>query len=147
MVLDTLSLFLLTHRVIKDMVRLERKIDQSISRLEERINFLIPDHGSHLANDDVESISSSLSLLSNRMRFLSAGRETELLRYKVKTLEGENVELKRQVEQLQRAMGIITVAQNGICDTQVAGSSTSLISFTLSEDDDVVQEGKDYVEG
>uniref|UniRef100_A0A7S4JVP5 PNPLA domain-containing protein n=1 Tax=Odontella aurita TaxID=265563 RepID=A0A7S4JVP5_9STRA len=135
--------------VIKEMLRVETKIDRCIARLEERLDGLVPDGNgipphSH-DDDDVESISSSFVSGTNRLRFLSSHRETELLRQKVSTLERENVQLRGQVEQLQRAMGIVNSRQQQQKrDDVVELVSPSTISFTtVSEDsDEPKQQGK-----
>jgi len=125
--------------VIKDMIRLETKIDGCIARLEERYHALAPEYDAlRRWNDDADSISISSTLsVANRMRMASAGRETELLRQKVHTLERENVSLRRQVGQLQRALGIVNpptsprVGGKNMLDAPLIGG---VLSFTLNED-------------
>lgn len=125
--------------VIKDMIRLEAKIDGCIARLEERYHALAPEYDAlRRWNDDADSISiSSTVSVANRMRMASAGRETELLRQKVHTLERENVSLRRQVGQLQRALGIVNpptspgVGGKNMLDAPLIGG---VLSFTLNED-------------
>lgn len=119
--------------VIKEMIRIEHSLDLCLSRLEERRhNLSPPSHDSSnwtSVNDDVDSVtSSSVANLSvtNRVRFLSAGRETELLKAKVGTLERENSELRRQVEQLQRALGIIShAAEEKKSESPIEGDAIS----------------------
>lgn len=142
--------------VIKEMLRVECKIDKCIARLEQRLDDLVPDNNGagdalHAPDDDdVESIS-SYSVVSNRLRFLSSHREAELLRQKVQALERENARLRGQVGQLQRAMGIVSspsaqtqqltqTAQVRAADDGI--EATPSLSFNLSEDDEQ-QQGQD----
>lgn len=120
--------------VIKEMLRAECKIDQCISRLEKRLDDLVPDNDKLHTDDDVESISSYMSV-SNRLRILSSHREAELLRQKVHTLERENIQLRQQVEQLQRAIGIVTHQSRD--DIEL----TTSLSFNISEDEDIQDSG------
>lgn len=88
------------------MIRLERALDHSLRRLDERYMLLTPEHDLDLF-DDVESIvSGSLhaSSISNRVRFIGSGREAERLKHKVIKLEQENVALRRQLEDMQKKL-------------------------------------------
>jgi prefoldin subunit 5 len=93
------------------MLRIESTIDRCINRLNERVRSISSDHG--YLNDDVESVTSadgaSFSLASSSKaptRYLSqVHKETETLRSKVKSLEQENQDLRRRLDQLQQALG------------------------------------------
>jgi len=127
--------------VIRDMIRVESKIDQCITRLEERYHAISPDYDALLRwNDDADSISiSSTVSVANRFRMASASRETELLRQKVHTLERENVALRRQVTQLQHSLGIVnpptspSVGGKNFVDAPLVGG---VLSLTLTENDE-----------
>lgn len=81
------------------MLRLETAIDKCIKSLNERIDHLSPDNDW----DDVESITSATT---SRFKTLGARRENELLKQKVHSLELENLEMKKQLELMQRTYGI-----------------------------------------
>ena len=97
--------------VIREMLRIESTIDSGINRLTERVRLLSPDPAN--MNDDVESVTSadgaSFSLASSSKlvnRHLShVHKETECLKSKVKSLEQENLELRKKLDQLQQALG------------------------------------------
>jgi TAG lipase/steryl ester hydrolase/phospholipase A2/LPA acyltransferase len=95
---------------IRDMIRLEKALDDSLARLEDRIRRLHPD-GDWSFHDDVDSIASSSNILSSgsaRVRivgppppgFSSTFRETERMRRKMETLEEENRELRDTLDGL-----------------------------------------------
>jgi hypothetical protein len=84
------------------MLRLETAIDKCIKSLHERIDHLSPENDW----DDVESITSATN---SRYKTLGARRENELLKQKVHTLELENLEMKKQLESMQRKCGIKVV--------------------------------------
>ena len=128
--------------VIGDMIRVETKIDECITRLEERYHAMSPDYDAlrRWNNDDADSISISSTVgVANRFRMASAKRETELLRQKVHTLERENVALRRQVTQLQHSLGIVnpptspSVGGKNIVDAPLVGG---VLTFTLTENDE-----------
>ena len=81
------------------MLRLETAIDKCIKSLNERIDRLSPENDW----DDVESITSATT---SRFKTFSARRENELLKQKVHSLELENLEMKKQLELLQKKFGI-----------------------------------------
>lgn len=85
--------------VIQEMLRLETAIDKCIKGLNERIDRLTPDNDW----DDVESITSATT---SRFKTLGARRENELLKQKVLSLELENIEMKKQLELMQKKFGI-----------------------------------------
>ena len=89
----------LFYSVIKEMLRLEKAIDKCIRSLNETINNLSPDNDW----DDVESITSATT---SRHRTLGARRENELLKLKVHSLELENLEMKKQLESIQKKSGL-----------------------------------------
>jgi predicted RNase H-like nuclease (RuvC/YqgF family) len=98
------AFYFVSCSVIKDMIRLERAIDECLEALDERQRLLSPElDWSHYDGDDIESIASS-SRQSSAMsgRFFGFGREQEHLKKKVHTLEEENRELKRQLEEMRR---------------------------------------------
>jgi predicted acylesterase/phospholipase RssA len=98
--------------VIRDMIRLEKSLDECLTRLEDRARALQPD--SDWSNhDDVESIASSSYMAlgsANRVRIVGRPpsaireRDSERVRQKVGNLEHENLELRKQVEELQQLL-------------------------------------------
>lgn len=95
---------------IRDMIRLEKALDDSLARLEDRLRRLHPD-GDWSFHDDVDSIASSSNILSSgsaRVRivgppppgFSSTFRETERMRRKMESLEEENRELRDTLDGL-----------------------------------------------
>jgi TAG lipase/steryl ester hydrolase/phospholipase A2/LPA acyltransferase len=98
--------------VIRDMIRLEKSLDDCLTRLEDRARALQPD--SDWSNhDDVESIASSSYMAlgsANRVRIIGRPpsaireRDSERVRQKVGNLEHENLELRKQVEELQQLL-------------------------------------------
>lgn len=90
---------------IRDMIRLEKALDDSLARLEDRLRSLHPE-GDWSFHEDVDSIASSTNVLSTssgaRVRivgrpppgFSNTYRETERMRRKMENLEDENRELK-----------------------------------------------------
>ena len=85
--------------VIREMLRLERAIDQCIKSLNERLNKISPENDW----DDVESIA---SVTTSQYKKLGARRENELLKQRVHALELENLEMRKQLDYLQRTGGI-----------------------------------------
>jgi len=92
-------------RVLKEMLRIERSIDAGLSKLEQRLSSVRAGHDMHLPNDDIDSLSSAPDT-TYRAREPGLFREAELLKVKVKDLENENKQLRKQVMRLQRSMGI-----------------------------------------
>jgi regulator of replication initiation timing len=98
---------------IRDMVRLEKALDECLARLEERIRIQNPevDWSNH---DDVESIASSSAFVSStRVRIVGRphnsglairDREAERTRCQVKALEQENKSLKCELERLRQQL-------------------------------------------
>jgi len=91
--------------VIKEMLRLETSIDRCISRLSERMRQISPDSDFQNLNNDLVSDASA-----NHAYMFSAHRETELLKEKVESLESENTNLRKQLEQMSRAVGISMIS-------------------------------------
>lgn len=97
------------------MLRIESTIDRCIAQLTERVRLSSPDPIN--LNDDVDSVTSadaaSFSLASSSKvvhRHVShVHKETETLKSKVKSLEQENQELRKRLDQLQQAIGQRTV--------------------------------------
>lgn len=88
------------------MTRLESALDACLSRLQERFKTLIPE-SDWSGHDEVDSIASSSftnTHISNRVRFIGSGRESERLKHKVMTLERENLFLRQRVEDMEREM-------------------------------------------
>jgi hypothetical protein len=81
------------------MLRLERAIDKCIKSLNERLNKISPENDW----DDVESIA---SVTTSQYKKLGARRENELLKQRVHALELENLEMRKQLDYLQRTGGI-----------------------------------------
>lgn len=105
------------------MVRLEKALDESLSRLQDRYRLLADDKsgGDGYDDDDLDSIASSSVMMMNSAtnigsrRFFGMGsssREAERLKHKVMSLERENFGLKQQVAELQRLL------RNGITSSQ-----------------------------
>jgi hypothetical protein len=97
---------------IRDMIRLEKSLDDCLARLEARMRMLNPDVD-WSNQDDIESIESSSVVASvNRVRIIgrpSTGmtlrdRDAERLRRCVSGLERENQHLREELEQLQRQL-------------------------------------------
>jgi hypothetical protein len=112
--------------VIRDMIRLEKAVDECLTRLETRARALQPD--SDWSNhDDVESIASSSMIPSNRVRIIGRppsairDRDSEQVRQKVGVLEHENLELRKQVQELQKLL-----AQSGTGDAALKDSKDSI---------------------
>mmetsp|Transcript_25997 Transcript_25997/g.36443 ORF Transcript_25997/g.36443 Transcript_25997/m.36443 type:complete len:858 (+) Transcript_25997:1-2574(+) len=88
---------------IKDMTRLEIALDDCLNRLDQRFKTLIPES----EYDEIDSIASSslvTTSISNRVRFIGAGRESERLKAKVISLERENVDLKKRLEEMEQRL-------------------------------------------
>ena len=86
------------------MIRIESAIDKCLRRLDERLRLLSPDNDWQTLNDDVESIASLTHTSRSRTRMLSASREAELLKQKVRSLELENMDLRKNLEQIQKML-------------------------------------------
>ena len=98
-------------RVLKEMLRIERSIDAGLSKLEQRLSSVRAGHDMPLPNDDIDSLSSAPDT-TYRAREPGLYREAELLKVKVKDLENENKQLRKQVMRLQRSMGISSHSVN-----------------------------------
>lgn len=97
---------------IRDMMRLEKALDDCLNRLEDRMRTIAPDADWSM-HDDIDSIASS-SVIANssscRVKIVGRppiglsmrDRETERLRKSLNTLEKENTELRKQLEELKR---------------------------------------------
>jgi len=120
--------------VIKEMLRLETSIDRCISRLTERMHQVSPttDFSQNFNNDLVSDASASYA---SRAFMFSAHRETELLKEKVSSLEIENSNLRRQMEQMNRAVGISMLSS-------ALSKSPSQIEFVSYNYDEVMEEDK-----
>ena len=81
------------------MLRLERAIDKCIRSLNERLDKISPENDW----DDVESIA---SVSTSQYKKLGARRENELLKQRVHALELENLEMRKQLDYLQKTGGI-----------------------------------------
>lgn len=117
--------------VIKEMLRLETSIDRCISRLTERIQHVSPttDFSHH------DLLSDTSVSYANCSFMFSAHRETELLKEKVSSLEIENSNLRRQMEQMNRAVGISMLST-------ALSKSPSQIEFVSYNYDEVIEEDK-----
>mmetsp|Transcript_7646 Transcript_7646/g.10892 ORF Transcript_7646/g.10892 Transcript_7646/m.10892 type:complete len:977 (-) Transcript_7646:498-3428(-) len=106
-------------KCIKDMTRLEIALDNCLNRLDERFKTMIPESD----YDEVDSIASSslvTTSISNRVRFIGAGRESERLKTKVISLERENLELKKKLQEMERRL------IHGVVEDLSFGSPTDL---------------------
>jgi hypothetical protein len=97
--------------VIRDMIRLEKALDDCLSRLEARIRAMHPE-SEWSTNDDIESIESSsifASSAGHRVRIVGRpsngatlrDRDNERLRRLVSGLERENQKLRDELERLR----------------------------------------------
>jgi len=94
------------------MLRIESTIDRCIAQLTERVRLLSPTVETINMNDDVDSVTSadaaSYSLASSyrigggvhHRHSVHVVKETETLKSKVKSLEQENIELRKKLELL-----------------------------------------------
>jgi len=96
------------NRVIRDMIRLEKALDECLEKLKGRLN-----NDFHDDYDDVDSIASgglgstsgSGSIPNTRIvRFSVEDRRVEKLQAEVSRLEEENARLRQQVHDFQRKM-------------------------------------------
>jgi len=96
---------------IRDMIRLEKALDECLISLEQRVRELHPD-ADWSNHDDIESIASSSLMLnsSTRVRIIgrppSGGRdrEAEHVRQKMASLEQENKSLREQLAEMQKLL-------------------------------------------
>lgn len=99
---------------IRDIIRLEKSLDDCLARLEARMRVMNPDMDWASHNDDIESIASSSNMpsSSNRVRIVgrpplgpaSRDRDSEHLLQKVNGLERENHELEHENQQLREEL-------------------------------------------
>jgi len=137
---------------IKDMTRLEIALDDCLNRLDQRFKTLIPES----EYDEIDSIASSslvTTSISNRVRFIGAGRESERLKSKVISLERENLDLKKKLEEMEQRLihGVVQDLSFGNPTNSGSGlarstSTSSQLSSSSSEDEthkrSSTQEGK-----
>ena len=121
-------------RVLKEMIRIERSLDTGLAKLEERLNSIRSGYDIPLPNDDIDSLSSAPNT-AYRARLPGLGREAELLKEKVVSLEQENKQLRKQVVRLQRSMGISQ-------KPTLTGLEGRLISVSPVEEDEHLQKKK-----
>ena len=101
---------------IRDMIRLEKVLDDCLTRLEQRLGPVLPDATWY---DDGYSIASSSNVIgfssTPRVKIVSAGSvlsgshrggESAATKRKVKSLEEENRALKEQLLQLQKQLQV-----------------------------------------
>jgi hypothetical protein len=124
---------------IRDTLRLEKALDQCLTRLEGQMRATNPDFD-WSTNDDVDSIASSSMVSSSRVRiigrpFYRSGSTNEppgtsnILRHRVSGLERENQQLR---EELRRLRGLVVV------DATASNSPPEEDGFTsISPDTDV----------
>ena len=97
--------------VIRDMIRLEKSLDECLERLKSRCTTL---HGdADLSDtDDLDSIASGSASINtfgvrkSFVRFAGHHREVERLAEKISKLERENTTLRHQVKELKILLGI-----------------------------------------
>jgi hypothetical protein len=106
------------YSVIRDMVRLEKGLDECLERLKERCQKLHPELDVY-ADDDLDSIASStrgsvsMTTASGHVaRFGGQERAVERLRNKLARTEQESASLKQQVKELQALLGLLPEALN-----------------------------------
>lgn len=135
--------------VLKEMLRVERSINTCLAKLEHCIHSVPSGFKFSLANDndDVDSLSSAVAA-AYRARLPGLGREAELLKEKVYTLERENVELRKQVVQLQRAWGIShsNVLWDGNHDNIGRTLEGHFVSVPRGKEDSILEEDSTNLE-
>ena len=99
---------------IRDIIRLEKSLDDCLARLEARMRIMNPDADWASNNDDIESIASSSAMPSstNRVRIVGRpphgltlrDRDSDRMRQKFNGVERENQELKDENEQLREQL-------------------------------------------
>lgn len=107
---------------IRDMIRLEKAVDDCLHRLEERMRAISPELEWSL-HDDVESIASGSAVASSSRNVRIVGRpplaavssfrglgmvdrESERMRKRMTALELENDKLRQELERLRQTVGI-----------------------------------------
>jgi regulator of replication initiation timing len=114
---NALTEFLLWFSVIRDMVRLERALDDSLEHLKIRCQTLRPDTDMS-DTDDLDSITSSRLGLHGSIsrkpvvRFAGQEREVEQLKAKLANVEKENISLRQEVSELKDIVGHDDTQQN-----------------------------------
>ena len=103
---------LLLDSVIRDMICLERALDEALDQLKSRLQALRPDTDlAEDAADDLDSIASStmnsLSAPHRRVRTVrfSDSREVKTLQKKLSQMEHENQALRSEVRRLKSLLG------------------------------------------
>lgn len=94
------------------MLRLERALDDGLERLKRRAQELRPDADISESVDDLDSIASSSFNATSRVqsnvrgvRFGSATREVAVLEKRLSKMEQENLQLRREVDELRSLLG------------------------------------------
>ena len=117
-------------RVIRDMLRIESTIDLCIAKLTERLRLSSPAMDPMNINDDVDSVTSADAA---SFSFASSSRlggvhhrnscihhvnvkETETLKSKVKSLEQENIELRKRLELLMQQQELVDASCTSISE-------------------------------
>jgi hypothetical protein len=110
--------FLCQHRVLRDMLRLERALDEGLERLKRRAQELRPDADVSESADDLDSITSSTinatspAHSARGVRFGSTKGEVAVLERKLANMERENLRLRHEVEELRTLLGRIDKASS-----------------------------------
>jgi hypothetical protein len=98
---------------IRDMIRLEKSLDDALARLEARLRTLNPDvdWSNHDDIDSIESSSIIASSSTNRVRIigrpptgLTRDRDYDRLRRRISGLERDNQQLRDETERLQKQL-------------------------------------------
>ncbi len=124
--------------VIRDMIRLEKVLDDCLARLEGRIRSMNPE-SDWSTHDDIESIESSSVVAAgsmHRVRIIGQPNgEAERLRKKVIGLERENEILREQLEKLQGSFKISSLSTDstGIVDADVDADADKMTLLDGSE--------------
>jgi len=111
--------------VIKEMLRLETSIDNCISRLTERIQ----QASINLQHINSDLMSDASASYTSRAFMFSSHRETELLKEKVKTLEVDNLKLKRKIEQMNRAVAVKMKLSSNAPSRSPAATEIEFVSY------------------
>lgn len=125
---------------IRDMIRLEKVLDDCLARLEGRIRSMNPE-SDWSTHDDIESIESSSVVAAGSMhRVRIIGRpptqpnwDAERLRKKVLGLERENELLREQLEKLQGSFKIPSSSSESIVDVDTDADADKVTLLDGSE--------------
>lgn len=105
--------FTCTCSVVRDMIALERALDESLDRLKKRMQEVRPeaDMSEEALDDELDSVASStmnglnaLHHATRTVRFGPTSRDVEILKKKLSLLENENLALRNEIARLKSCM-------------------------------------------